>query len=655
MSSPAQDALPRNSVVVYTAITGRYDSLKEQPASARADADFVAFLDEPRRSRTWQWRAIHAASDDPARNAKIHKVLPHKYFPEVRYSLWLDGSVRILSPHSIRPLIQLYLADYDLVVFPHRNRTCVYQEASVCLHRRLDDPEVIWAQVCRYQREDYPPNAGLAECAVILRRHTPAVNAFNEAWWNEITRGSRRDQLSFPYVARKVGLRYGTFPWTLDHTPVFERGRHATPLVARLSHFAKFGLDRFASGLYANVGVAIIAALSRRGSASREVPSWRRRAIAALTGGSGPNWARRAPFAGRPLSATPAGYEIGDACRSTNKSQGVDSQSQSSTSVHPRGRRVVAIGPVREVPSWDWVGFDTARALSEYYDIVVYDSWHTPPACDALLIIKQRPPKRFLAAAEKARQKIVYCPVDTYRHGDQFARDAHMLRACAMVLVHCERLLPLVTASCSNSHFVEHHTRYALNSMAAYKETGFVLWVGGYQYVPYLLKWLEDHPIGHEIKILTDVDKYWSRDRARLFAAEIGTTLRTLRDRASIAGHALYPWSERLQDEMMRECKAAFDIKWPRNFNQDHKPPTKAQQFIASGIPFAVNLESYSAEYFRRRGFEVASPAERTRWFSREYWEATRAFGEQLRASTSLRAVGTRYRELIETLWTDAG
>jgi hypothetical protein len=50
---------------------------------------------------------------------------------------------------------------------------------------------------------------------VILRRHTDAIRHLNEAWWNEIVRGSRRDQLSFNYVAWKLGLRYATFPLSL--------------------------------------------------------------------------------------------------------------------------------------------------------------------------------------------------------------------------------------------------------------------------------------------------------------------------------------------------------------------------------------------------------------------------------------------------------
>ena len=80
------------------------------------------------------------------------------------------------------------------------------------------------------------------------------------------------------------------------------------------------------------------------------------------------------------------------------------------------------------------------------------------------------------------------------------------------------------------------------------------------------------------------------------------------------------------------------------------KPAAKAQQYVASGVPVAVNSDSYSAEYFLTRGFEVASPDDTDRWLSREYWEETHAAGERLRAATSLEAVAARYRELIESL-----
>jgi hypothetical protein len=218
-----------------------------------------------------------------------------------------------------------------------------------------------------------------------------------------------------------------------------------------------------------------------------------------------------------------------------------------------------------------------------------------------------------------------------------------------MVLVHSERLLPLVMPYCANTHFVEHHARYVTPAPAVFKESGYVLWVGGYHYVPNLLRWLDHHPFPHELRILTDIDNYRARYAARILAAEIGVKLTRLRD-----GHykdtSVLLWSERRQAEMMGECRASMDVKATDSFNQCCKPPTKAQQMVASGIPFAVNPESYSAEYFRTRGFDLAPPSDPARWLSREYWEITERHGKELRAAISLEAVGARYRALIDAL-----
>ena len=227
--------MSRDALVVYTAISGGYDRLREQPPVSMAGADCVAFLDAPAPSRTWLWRPIHTGFDDPVRNAKIHKILPHRFFPDADYSLWLDGSITARFPFSARRLVDMFLAEHDIAVFQHSRRTCLYQEASVCHQFRLDEPGRIWKQVCRYTQEGFPANAGLAECSVVLRRHTAAVRAFDEAWWDEIMRGSRRDQISFPYVAWKFGFPYATFPGRIEDNVLFNRDDHASflPRLAR--------------------------------------------------------------------------------------------------------------------------------------------------------------------------------------------------------------------------------------------------------------------------------------------------------------------------------------------------------------------------------------------------------------------------------------
>lgn len=215
----------KESIVIYTAISNGYDHLKEQ--KKKEGIEFIAFTNESFTSETWKHKQIHNEFSDSNRNAKIHKILSHKFFPDKEYSLWIDGSVTIEFDIGMERLIELYLSDTDIALFKHSNRNCIYQEASVCIQQRLDDINVIKRQIEKYTQEGFPANLGLCECPILLRRHTPKIIEFNEAWWDEIQRGSKRDQLSFNYVANKLNLKYKLFPGNLrKRNYLFHRGPH---------------------------------------------------------------------------------------------------------------------------------------------------------------------------------------------------------------------------------------------------------------------------------------------------------------------------------------------------------------------------------------------------------------------------------------------
>jgi GT2 family glycosyltransferase len=204
----------KDKIVIYTAITNhtnKYDNLKELPENV-ADVNKIAFLENVEiESKSWTPKPIHNEFKDPCRNAKIHKILSHKYFPEAEYSLWIDGSVHVKFPFSMKRLIEIYLSEFDIALFKHSERRCLYQELKVCSDRKLDNIDVMKKQVEKYKNDGYPADAGLSECTILLRRHTPKIEAFNEAWWEEIKSGSKRDQLSFDYVVRKHDLKVNYF------------------------------------------------------------------------------------------------------------------------------------------------------------------------------------------------------------------------------------------------------------------------------------------------------------------------------------------------------------------------------------------------------------------------------------------------------------
>ena len=219
--------ISQKKLVVFTAISKGYDVLNELPDNFTPYSR-IAFLEQKKiSSRTWDICPLNNPFKDPCRNAKIYKVLPHLFFPNAEYSLWIDGRISIKFQHTLEFLIETYLRDSDICVFKHNLRDCIYAEALECTRRNLDDKTVIKRQIKKYEQAGYPKNSGLSECSVILRRHTELVRKFNETWWAEISTGSKRDQLSFDYTAKITGLKVSYFPGNLrSPNGLFERGEH---------------------------------------------------------------------------------------------------------------------------------------------------------------------------------------------------------------------------------------------------------------------------------------------------------------------------------------------------------------------------------------------------------------------------------------------
>jgi hypothetical protein len=221
-------------IVVYTAIAGDYDPLKSLPAAWREEATCIAYLENPEPG-DWQIRRIESADPDPCRRAKKPKVHPEDLFREFACSIWIDGSVRPKEGTSPARLVEQALRGCDIALFRHRTRHCIFDEAEACIQAGKDRPEIIERQMRRYRRDGYPRGFGLNECTVLVRRHSSAIGRFCAAWHAEIERGSKRDQLSFNYVAWKQNLKCGALPGNIIANPYFTWYYHqsagAGPLV----------------------------------------------------------------------------------------------------------------------------------------------------------------------------------------------------------------------------------------------------------------------------------------------------------------------------------------------------------------------------------------------------------------------------------------
>ena len=161
---------------------------------------------------------------DPNRRAKWFKLHPHKLFPDFKYSIWIDGNVTVVG--NVNKLIteNIIKGGNLWAVFPHRSRTCIFEEAAVCARLNKDDPQLMFRQVAHYLvNKKYPRNNGLTENTIIIRAHNNQdVIELNELWWQEILTWSKRDQLSFNYCCWQLGFNYGKLKGSIYKNQYFK-------------------------------------------------------------------------------------------------------------------------------------------------------------------------------------------------------------------------------------------------------------------------------------------------------------------------------------------------------------------------------------------------------------------------------------------------
>lgn len=195
-------------IEVITSITGGKDTIRDN--QVKGNAKFICYTDNPDlKSDTWEIRPAYNKFKDPRRNSRMHKIMMHKY-SDADITIWIDGNIELsISPEEI---VEKYLKDYDLAMFKHGSRNCIYDEAMEVAKLGLDDVELIIEQAKYYEDNGYAKHKGLLSGFFIARRNTQKIRDMNEAWWADYTRFCRRDQISLMPAIDKVGVRYNPIP-----------------------------------------------------------------------------------------------------------------------------------------------------------------------------------------------------------------------------------------------------------------------------------------------------------------------------------------------------------------------------------------------------------------------------------------------------------
>ncbi|KAG0500725.1 hypothetical protein HPP92_000797 [Vanilla planifolia] len=248
--------------VVSTCAFGGGDDLYQPIGMTEASLKkvcYVAFWDEITRGAQeaegnnigidgmiGKWRIVVVSDlpfSDQRLNGKIPKMLSHRLFPQARYSIWVDSKSQFRrDPFGVLEAL-LWRTNSVFAISEHGARSNLYEEAKAIVKKHKATPEEVDAQIKQYRYDGIPEDRrlhgkkALAEASVIIREHNPLTNVFMCLWFNEVVRFTSRDQLSFPYVLRRLKIRnLNMFPVCTRKDLVNSMGhkRKVKPLESRM-------------------------------------------------------------------------------------------------------------------------------------------------------------------------------------------------------------------------------------------------------------------------------------------------------------------------------------------------------------------------------------------------------------------------------------
>lgn len=204
------DYFSEERIAVYTSVFGGYDKIIN-PIVAPDNCDFFIFTDCVIDEDSI-WKKIDISLSDFGLEGKndieknrFFKMHPHKLFPDYKYSIYIDGNIKIMT--DLTEFIK-DMNPYGLVMHNHYRQNCVYKEIKKCKKIKKDKRENLELHYKHLKENGMPNNYGMLEAPIIVREHSnDRCIKIMEDWWDEFEKYSKRDQISLPYVLFKENIR----------------------------------------------------------------------------------------------------------------------------------------------------------------------------------------------------------------------------------------------------------------------------------------------------------------------------------------------------------------------------------------------------------------------------------------------------------------
>ena len=203
-------------IVVYTALVGRNEDLNEQPMIKQSKIRHVCLTDNI-CLKSDSWEIVHfdmIFPKDNHRSQRNIKIRPHLFFPDYKYSLYIDNTVLLLknTEKFISMITDRLEFDENQPFFAipfHSFRKDLIEEFYQCSNFRLDSQIRIYEQLNDY----YKINKSFLKykpywAGIIFRNHNnKQLMKLSEVWFANICRYSRRDQLSLIHSANQSNIK----------------------------------------------------------------------------------------------------------------------------------------------------------------------------------------------------------------------------------------------------------------------------------------------------------------------------------------------------------------------------------------------------------------------------------------------------------------
>ncbi len=200
-------------LVVYTAVLGRLEPLREQPVADVSTADFVCFTDDPDLlSDTWETVLVKPRiAADPVRSTRYLKIVGHPVLGGYDTSLWVDNAIELRTPPEL--FVGSWLEESHVAAPLHTFYATVLAEAKASIDHGKDDHLRVFEQLAHYL--ETAPGAMETHqhwTGLLARRGSHTSELAMTMWWEHVLRYSRRDQLSFGVAMAAAGVWVKSVP-----------------------------------------------------------------------------------------------------------------------------------------------------------------------------------------------------------------------------------------------------------------------------------------------------------------------------------------------------------------------------------------------------------------------------------------------------------